>query len=98
MYSRFSSHAVTISLLCNFASLTPLGSLCKPDTTGFPLNVTYVRPAQVGERLVARSELLHLGRRSASLTVRVSDGAGRLMAHGSVTLMVLQEPGGEGTE
>lgn len=58
------------------------------------LNITYVRPAQVGDRLLARSELLHLGRRLASLTVQVSDGAGRLVAHGSVTLMVLQGPEG----
>ncbi|MCM2358087.1 MAG: PaaI family thioesterase [Geobacteraceae bacterium] len=87
--------ATLVDTVCFFPRpLLPSGRL----VTTTNLNVTYVRPAQVGDRLVARSELLHLGRRSASLTVRVSDGAGRLMAHGSVTLMVLQEPGGEGTE
>ena len=57
------------------------------------LDITYVRAARVGDRLLARSELLYLGRRLASLTFQVSDGAGRLAAHGSVTLMVLQESG-----
>ncbi|HEY6873065.1 MAG TPA: PaaI family thioesterase [Geobacteraceae bacterium] len=58
------------------------------------LNITYVRPAMPGDRLIARSELVHLGRRMASLTARVTDGEGRLVAHGSISLMVLQEPEG----
>jgi acyl-CoA thioesterase len=56
------------------------------------LNVNFVRPAALGDRLVARSEVLHRGRRTASLSVRVVDGESRLIAHGTVTLMVLQEP------
>lgn len=71
--------------------LLPSGRL----VTTTNLNITYVRPAQVGDRLIARAELVHLGRRIVSLTAQVSDGAGRLVAHGSVTLMGLQEPGGE---
>ncbi len=55
------------------------------------LTVSYIRPAQVGDHLVSRCELLHLGRRIASLVVRITDGAGRLVAHGTVTLMVLPE-------
>ena len=31
----------------------------------------------------------------ASLTAGVTDGTGRLIAHGAVTLMVLREPEGE---
>ena len=68
--------------------LLPSGRL----VTTTNLNVTYVRPAMPGDRLIARSEILHLGRRTASLTIRVSDGEGRLVAHGTVSLMVLQEP------
>jgi acyl-CoA thioesterase len=56
------------------------------------LTVSYVRGASVGDHLVSRSELLHLGRRTASLAVRVTDGAGQLVAHGTATLMVMQEP------
>jgi len=57
------------------------------------LTVTYVRPAQVGDRLSARCELLHLGRRTASLSARVQDGGGRLVAHGTVTLLILEDEG-----
>ncbi len=70
--------------------LIPSGTLL--TTTG--MSVAYVRPAAVGDRLRARSELLHLGRRTASLSVKVTDGGDRLVAHGTVTLMVL--PGQDG--
>jgi len=56
------------------------------------LAVSYIRPAQVGDHLISRCELLHLGRSIASLVVRVTDGSGRLVAHGAVTLMILREP------
>jgi acyl-CoA thioesterase len=53
------------------------------------LAVTYVRPAAVGDRLTSRGELVHLGRRTASLTVRVTRGDGALVAHGAVSLMIV---------
>lgn len=53
------------------------------------LNVSYLRPAAVGDRLLARSELLHLGRRTASLAVTVTDQRQRLVAHGTATLLLL---------
>jgi acyl-CoA thioesterase len=65
-----------------------------PVTTS-SLNANFVRPARMGDRLVARSELLHLGRRTASLAVRVTDDVGRLVAHGTATLMVLREAAGQ---
>ena len=67
--------------------LLPSGLL----STTSSLNVNFTRPARLGDRLTARSELLHLGKRTASLTVQVLDGEGRLVAHGSATLMILQE-------
>lgn len=85
--------ATLVDTVCFFPRpLLPSGRL----VTTTSLNVSYVRPAQVGDRLIARSELLHLGKRTASLTVRVTDGEGRLVAHGSVFLMVLQESDGSG--
>jgi acyl-CoA thioesterase len=57
--------------------------------TTVSLNVSYIRPVSLGDCLVARSELLHLGRRTASLTARVVDQKQRLVAHGSVTLLAL---------
>jgi acyl-CoA thioesterase len=74
------------------APLIPSGRVL----TTTSLSVSFIRSAAVGDHLVARSELLHVGKRTASLTVRVTDGRGRLVAHGSVTLMVLREPEGLG--
>ena len=69
--------------------LLPSGLLC--TTTN--LTVNYVRTAEIGEHLVARSDLLHLGRRTASVAVRVTDSLGRLVAHGSAALMILHDEG-----
>jgi acyl-CoA thioesterase len=56
------------------------------------LSVSYVRAPKIGDVLTARSDLLHLGRRTASLTVRVEDQQGTLVAHGTATLLVLAGP------
>ncbi len=81
--------ATLVDTVCFFPRpLLPSG---RPVTTS-NLNVSYIRPAVVGDRLTARSELLHMGRRTASLAVRVADGEGRLVAHGTATLMVLSDP------
>jgi acyl-CoA thioesterase len=53
------------------------------------LNISYLRPAVVGDLLTARSELVHLGHRTASLTVKITDQQERLVAHGTVTLLLL---------
>lgn len=60
--------------------------------TTVDLSVSYIRAAMPGDCLVARSELLHLGRRSARLVVRIHDQKQRLVAHGSATLMILDIP------
>lgn len=65
--------------------LLPSGRPC--TTTN--LNVTYVRPAEVGETLTARSELIHLGRRTASVRVEVVNQDGKLVVHGTVSLLML---------
>ena len=68
--------------------LLPSGTAC--TTTN--LSVTYVRPAAVGDVLTAHSELMHLGLRLASLTVTVENLEGKLVAHGTVTLMLSATP------
>ena len=57
--------------------------------TTVDLHVSYVKPALQGDTLVARSELLHLGRRTARLSVKVTDQDHGLVAYGTATLMVL---------
>ena len=64
--------------------LLPSGKAC--TTTN--LNVTYVRPAVMGDVLTARSELMHTGRRMASVAVTVKNQEDKLVAHGTTTLMV----------
>lgn len=54
------------------------------------LNLNYLRAVAVGTTLVARSEVLHLGRSTASLRVTLRETtANRIVAHGSATLMLL---------
>jgi acyl-CoA thioesterase len=57
--------------------------------TTVDLHVSYIKPAQKGDLLVARSELLHLGRSTARLSVKVTDQTHTLIAHGTATLMIL---------
>lgn len=64
--------------------LLPSGRLC--TTTN--LNVTFVRPAQPGDHLVARAQLVHLGRRMASVTAEIRNQDGKIIAHGTTTLMI----------
>ena len=81
--------ATLVDTVCFFPRpLLPSGRL----VTTTNLNVSFVKPARMGDHLTARSELLHMGRRTASLAVRVVDGEGRIVAHGSATLMVLSDP------
>lgn len=81
--------ATLVDTVCFFPRpFLPSGRL----VTTANLNVNYVRPAEPGDHLAARAEVLHLGKRTASLTVRVTKGEGVLVAHGTVTLVVLAEP------
>jgi len=56
------------------------------------LVVNYVRTAQVGDHLTSRSDILHSGRRTASLQVRVTNQQDQLVVHGSALLVILEEP------
>jgi len=64
--------------------LLPSGRSC--TTTN--LNVTYVRPALMGDILTARAELTHMGRRMASISVTVKNQKNKLVAHETTTLML----------
>ncbi len=66
--------------------LLPSGTIC----TTTSLNVGYIRPAALGDRLTARSELVHMGRRTASVKVEVTNQEDKLVAHGVVGLMLLE--------
>lgn len=81
--------ATLVDTVCFFPRpFLPSGRL----VTTSNLNVHYIRAAAPGDHLVARSEVLHLGKRTATLSVRVVDAEERLIAHGTVSLMVLKDP------
>lgn len=80
--------ATLIDTVCFFPQpLLPSGTTC--TTTG--LTVSYIRPAGPGDTLTARSELLHIGRKTASVAAQVTNQDGKLVAHGTVTLMIMAD-------
>jgi acyl-CoA thioesterase len=64
--------------------LLPSGKSC----TTVNLNVTYVRPAFMGDILTARAEMMHTGRKMASIAVTVRNQDDKMVAHGTTTLMM----------
>jgi acyl-CoA thioesterase len=85
------AHGGLLATLVDTASffprpLLPSGVTC----TTTSLQVNYIRPAAVGDLLIARSELLHLGRRTASVRVEVTNQEDKLVVHGTVGLLVLE--------
>ena len=87
------AHGGLLATLIDTACFFPLALLPsgKKVTTSH-LNVQYLRPVGPGDHLVARSKILHLGRRTVSLVVHVTDDRERLVVHGSATLQVLDDP------
>ena len=59
------------------------------DVVTAQLNANFVRPARLGERLDARGEVQHAGRRTAVARAEVRTEAGELVATGSATLIYL---------
>ncbi len=88
------AHGGLLATLVDTASffprpLLPSGLAC--TTTN--LQVNYIRTAAPGDTLTARSELLHLGRRTASVRVEVTNQQGKLVVHGTATLLLLPTDG-----
>lgn len=80
--------ATLIDTVCFFPRpLLPSGLM----VTTTNLDIHYVRPASVGDHLIARAEILHLGKRTVSLSVQVKNGRGDLVAHGCASLLVIQD-------
>jgi acyl-CoA thioesterase len=82
--------ATLVDTVCFFPKpLLPSGR----TVTTTNLNVNYIRTAGVGDHLISRAEVVHLGRSTVSLLVRVTNADGALVAHGSATLMFLDGKG-----
>lgn len=81
--------ATLADTVCFFPQpLLPAGRL----VTTASLNVNYLQAPALGSRLIARSQIEHLGRRTVSLSFRITDGEATCIAHGTATLIVLREP------
>ncbi|MBF6358009.1 PaaI family thioesterase [Nocardia higoensis] len=59
--------------------------------TTLELKVNFIRSVTMdGSRLTCEATAIHVGRRTATAEARITDAAGKLIAHGSTTIMVLQ--------
>lgn len=90
---RGGAHGGLLAALADTAAFFPRPLLPSGQAaTTLNLTISYLRPVACGDSLNARAELLHMGRRTASVAVRIVDGEGRLVAHGTTTLLLLAEP------
>lgn len=84
------AHGGLIAALIDAASfypepILPSGRQC--TTTN--LNVNYVRPALLGDKLIARSEIASIGKHMTTVRVEVHNANDKLVAHGTVTIMFI---------
>ena len=55
------------------------------------LNLNYMRPANMGDRLRARAEIVRLGRQTANLDIRITNDAGKELVQGTAVLMIVAD-------
>ena len=86
------AHGGLLAALADTACFFPL-PLIPSDTqvTTVNLNLNYMRPVSLGERLRVRADLLRLGRRTANLNVSIVNEAGKQVVQGTAVLMILEE-------
>ena len=62
--------------------------------TTLELKVNYIRPALTdGRTLIAEGTVVHAGRRTATAEGKVLDEAGKLVAHGTTTCLIMRPEG-----
>jgi uncharacterized protein (TIGR00369 family) len=75
---------------CSVHSVLPAGV----GYTSLDLNVKFLRPVTVASgRLSCRGEVLQRGRRTALAEARMTDEAGRLVAHATSSCLIFDLPG-----
>ncbi|HEU4348125.1 MAG TPA: PaaI family thioesterase [Actinoplanes sp.] len=74
---------------CSVHSTLPAGV----GYTSLDLNVKFLRPVTVASgRITCRGSVLQRGRRTALAEARLTDAAGRLVAHATTTCMIFEAP------
>ncbi|HEX3788500.1 MAG TPA: PaaI family thioesterase [Pseudonocardiaceae bacterium] len=62
--------------------------------TTLELKVNFIRAVRAdGERLTCTATTVHVGKRTATAEARITDPAGKLVAHGSCTCLIFQPNG-----
>jgi uncharacterized protein (TIGR00369 family) len=88
-----SVHGGWIATLLDSAMGCAVHSLLSPGQgfTTVEMKVSYLRPiAATSPKVRCEGRIVHLGGRLAVAEGRVTDGAGRLLAHGTETCMILE--------
>ncbi|PLX92614.1 MAG: PaaI family thioesterase [Desulfuromonas sp.] len=76
--------ATLVDTVCFFAEpLLPAGR----TLTTSQLTVNYLRPAALGDHLIAEAKILHLGRRTVHVDVTVRNQHDALVVHGTGSLL-----------
>ncbi|GID92838.1 PaaI family thioesterase [Amorphoplanes digitatis] len=89
-------HGGVISTLLDSAAACSLHSTLPAGVgyTSLDLNVKFLRPVTVDSgRLTCTGSVLQRGRRTALTEARLTDGAGRLVAHATSSCMIFEAPG-----
>jgi uncharacterized protein (TIGR00369 family) len=78
------------SILDTAMALATLATLdAAHDFTTVDIKVNYLRPIVAGTEVRAEGRVLHAGRRVALCEARIADPAGKLLAHGTGTCLIL---------
>ena len=82
------------SILDTAMALATLATLdAAHDFTTLDIKVNYLRPIALGTEVRAEGRVLHGGRRVALCEARLTDPAGKLLAHGTGTCLILPREG-----
>jgi uncharacterized protein (TIGR00369 family) len=90
------SHGGVFASLLDSAQGMAAASMARPgfDVVTAQLGVNFVRPAVVGDTLIATAEVQHAGRRTAVTRAEIRSPEGALFATGTATLLYLPIEGG----
>lgn len=88
-------HGGVLSTLLDTAAACSVHSTLPPGVayTSMDLNVKFLRPATIASgRLTCTGEVLQRGRRTALAEARITDAAGRLIAHATSSCLIFELP------
>jgi uncharacterized protein (TIGR00369 family) len=93
-------HGGVFAALLDSAQGLAAASVARPgfDVVTVQLGVNFLRPASVGDTLIATGEVQHSGRRTAVTRGEVRSREGTLLAIGTATLLYLPMAPAKGTE